>query len=180
MVSIALLRGINVGGNNMIKMADLKAALLEAGLKDVQTYIQSGNIIFRHAEKLDDAALEQLIGGCIREHFALNIPVIVRSGAEWEAILQQNPYNERGTEDAANWHFMLLSQEGDPALLSTIEADKYLPDLFTLSGRTIYLHIQKFGNTKLTNTLFDKKLKLVTTVRNYKTMKAIQELAAQL
>ncbi|RQO32504.1 DUF1697 domain-containing protein [Taibaiella sp. KBW10] len=179
-VSIALLRGINVGGNNMIKMADLKTVLSEAGLQEVTTYIQSGNIVFRHNDKLDDAALTTLIQNSIRNHFGLNIPVIIRSREEWQQILNENPYAASGVEDAVNWHYMLLSKVPDASLLSAIKAEQYLPDVFQLVHQTIYLHIQKFGNTKLTNTLFDKKLQLTTTVRNHKTMMAIAEIAAKI
>lgn len=179
-ISIALLRGINVGGNNIIKMETLRKVLTDAGLEDVATYIQSGNIVFRHKKSMKDTDCAALIASIIQAHFGLNIPVIVRSAAEWGQILSGNPYATGGKTDAENWHYMLLSQEPAAELVPAIDKAQYAPDLFEWVGKNVYLHIQKFGNTKLSNNLFDKKWKVTSTVRNHKTMLAIAALADKL
>lgn len=179
-ISIALLRGINVGGNNIIKMEILRKVLTDAGLEDVATYIQSGNIVFRHKKTLNAAGCATLIASVIKEQFGLIIPVIVRSAAEWEQILSGNPYTAGGKTDAENWHYMMLDQAPGTDLIPAIDPKLYVPDLFELVGPNVYLHITKFGNTKLANTLFDKKWKVVSTVRNHKTMLAITALVDKL
>lgn len=178
--SIALLRGINVGGNNIIKMEILRNVLTDAGLEDVATYIQSGNIVFRHKKTIKDSALATLIASAIKEHFGLSIPVIVRSATEWAQILAANPFATDGRTDTENWHYMMLSEEPAADLIPGIDKALYEPDLFEQAGKNVYLHIQKFGNTKLSNTLFDKKWKVTSTVRNHKTMLAIAALADKL
>lgn len=179
-ISIALLRGINVGGNNIIKMETLRKVLTDAGLKDVATYIQSGNIVFRHQKVMGTAQCAALIASVIKEQFGLTIPVIVRSAAEWEQILSGNPYAAGGKTDAENWHYMILNEAPGADLISAIDQTLYLPDRFEPAGPNVYMHITRFGNTKLTNTLFDKKWKVVSTVRNHKTMLAITALADKL
>jgi uncharacterized protein (DUF1697 family) len=179
-ISIALLRGINVGGNNIIKMETLRKVLTDAGLEEVNTYIQSGNIVFRHKKSLKDTDCAALIAAVIKEHFGLSIPVIVRSAAEWEQILHSNPFATNGRTDTENWHYMMLSQVPAADLIPAIDKALYEPDLFERVGNNVFLHIQKFGNTKLSNTLFDKKWKVISTVRNHKTMLAIAALADKL
>ncbi|MNT01049.1 hypothetical protein D3C72_1355000 [compost metagenome] len=179
-ISIALLRGINVGGNNIIKMETLRKVLTDAGLEDVATYIQSGNIVFRHKKSMKDADCAALIAAVIKEHFGLSIPVIVRSLTAWEQILRSNPFAADGRTDAENWHYMMLSEEPAADLVPAIDKALYEPDRFEQVGNNVFLHIQKFGNTKLSNTLFDKKWKVISTVRNHKTMLAITALADKL
>lgn len=87
---LALLRGINVGGKNLIKMADLKACFEAQGFQDVQTYIQSGNVIFRSAGS-DRAFLTHQIEAALLETFDYKLPVVVRSAAELQAIVEHAP-----------------------------------------------------------------------------------------
>ena len=87
---LALLRGINVGGKAMIKMADLKTALEAAGLSDVRTYIQSGNVLFS-AETADTDELVAKIAGVIQSSFGLQVDVVVFTKAAWQAIIAAAP-----------------------------------------------------------------------------------------
>jgi uncharacterized protein (DUF1697 family) len=87
---VALLRGINVGGKNKIKMADLKACMEALGFQDVRTYIQSGNVIFRTGER-SRARLIKQIEAALAETFGYDLPVVVRSAAEMQEIVAKAP-----------------------------------------------------------------------------------------
>lgn len=87
---LALLRGVNVGGNNMIKMAELKAALEADGFSDVRTYIQSGNVLFM-SDKKDTGTLAEHVKKSIAKHFAIDVGVAVFSKAEWQKVVHGAP-----------------------------------------------------------------------------------------
>ena len=91
MIYIALLRGINVSGQKKIKMADLRTYLGDAGLQDVQTYIQSGNIVFK-SENADKAELAQKISDEIKEAYGFDVPVLVLTADYLQSAIEQNTY----------------------------------------------------------------------------------------
>lgn len=87
---VALLRGINVGGNNLIRMADLRACFADHGFEDVTTYIQSGNVVFA-AERASEAELTQRIEGMLASSFAYNASVVLRSATQMRAVVAGAP-----------------------------------------------------------------------------------------
>ncbi|WP_233267594.1 DUF1697 domain-containing protein [Algibacter sp. L1A34] len=101
---IALLRGVNVGGKKKVLMAELRDFLTEIGFKNVQTYIQSGNIIF-NSEEEEQFKLEEKIGDAILANFGFEVPVLVRTHQELEAIFKNSPFSE---EKKKSSYFSLL------------------------------------------------------------------------
>jgi len=167
---IALLRGINVSGKNLIKMNQLTQALAEAGLINVRTYIQSGNVVYESAT--DQPVIdEKVISDIIRDRFGFDVPVQLIRRNELIQIHDQNPFiNDRGLP-VDKLHLTVLNSTPDFALLSKIGADSFLPDEFFVSGRAVYLYCPEgYGRTKLTNTFFEKKLKVSATTRNWATV----------
>ncbi|HEY5304213.1 MAG TPA: DUF1697 domain-containing protein [Acidimicrobiales bacterium] len=132
MRSVALLRGINVGGNHKIPMADLKTWLESAGFSSITTYIQSGNVVLEHAARTD---VQRRVRDAIVEKTGWNIAVVVRSVGEMRAVVAANPY--RGVEPT-KLHVSFLDTaptvEDDPA-----NAQRWLPEEFTVIGRDVYL-----------------------------------------
>lgn len=170
---IALLRGINVSGQRMIKMKDLETALEELAFSNVRTYIQSGNILFQ-CEKSDPSLLAGNIAGKILEHFGFEVPVVIRTFQELEKLSIDNPFLLTGNRDVNKLHVTLTDREPDPDEVRKIEKDPFLPDEFFVSGREIYLFCPNgYGRTKLTNTFFEKKLKTIATTRNWKTIQTL-------
>lgn len=104
MVYLALLRGINVGGNNLVKMSDLKEALGSAGFDDVRTYIQSGNVFFSSSET-DTDVLSTRVRACIKQQFKIDVGVGVFSKAEWQVIISNAP---RDWGKDSDWKHNLL------------------------------------------------------------------------
>lgn len=166
---LALLRGINVGGKNQLPMQALRAFFETAGCSKVETYIQSGNVVFRApARKL--AGLAKEVEGAIRAGVGLEVPVVLRSGAELEAAVAANPYVKKGV-DPTLLYLVFLADIPDAAAVKALDPARSPPDTFVVRGREVYLHCPNgYGRSKLTNAWFDAKLGTVSTVRNWRTV----------
>ena len=166
--SIALLRGINVGGNRKIPMADLRAWLDAAGFTDVRTYIQSGNVVVEHETKLDVASR---VHDAIEEHSGLDVPVIVRTSQELSAIVAANPYH--GVEPT-RLHVSFLADVPDAVATKTANASDCAPEEFTMVGREVYLHLPE----GMGRSVMVPRLKLIknATTRNWNTVLALVDL----
>jgi uncharacterized protein (DUF1697 family) len=177
---ISLLKGINVGGHNKIKMDALRQMYLKLGYTDVQSYIQSGNLIFRTNET-DKQLIEQRITNGIAHDFGLNIAVLVLTETELEATLKNNPFSADSSDNPNYMYLTFLSEVPDQTLMDTIVPESYLPDKFCHWNKVIYVYCPGgYGNTKLTNAFFEKKLKLTATCRNLKTSEKLLAMAEKL
>jgi len=177
---ISILRGINVGGRNSIKMDALRQMYSDLGYTDVQSYIQSGNVLFRH-QRSDTRTLEQVISRCIAETFGINVPVLVLTIDELRNAINNNPFTTTDPKDPNTIHLNFLSEMPDTGLVDKITPERFLPDEFRLLGKVIYLHCPNgYGNTKLNNTFFEKKLKIAATCRNLKTTTELLAMADKL
>jgi uncharacterized protein (DUF1697 family) len=166
---IILLRGINVSGKNKILMKTLKELLQSIGYKEVQTYIQSGNIVLRSEE--DKHTIRQKIKEMIKNAFAYEISVLVKTPEEWKIILDNNPYKK---EDSKQQYFTFLSEPPSASIHITIDSKK---DTFKIIGNMVYvLAVGGYGKTKLHNQFFEKKLNQRTTTRNLKTTLKLLEM----
>ncbi|KAA0992388.1 DUF1697 domain-containing protein [Dyadobacter aurulentus] len=177
---VAILRGINVSGHNLIKMPALVSLLEKEGFEDCKTYIQSGNVLF-NTEKADEQKVSARIKTAIENAFGYDVPVIVLSLAALRSVLEQNPFLELQHEDITKLHATFLSEIPDKEAFGKIDGDKYKPDEFILVGNTIYLFCPDgYGRTKLNNNFFENKLKVTATTRNWKTVVELVRLAEAL
>ncbi|GMA14035.1 DUF1697 domain-containing protein [Deinococcus metallilatus] len=168
MKHVALLRGINVGGNRKVPMKDLKATFERLGFRGVQTYIQSGNVVFQ-AEKVDQAAIEE----ALRLEFGFPVDVMLRSAAEWSALAPRNPYPAQAAADGTKVHVAFLHQVPTAERLDALSARASGEDTWVCLGRELYLHTPGgLGQSKLNLT----PLKQAATVRNWRTVENIGEL----
>lgn len=179
-IYIALLRGINVGGKNKIKMVDLKGACEEIGLHKVQTYIQSGNILFQSDE--EENTLKEKIEKQMEAVFKLSIPVVIRNIHELETIIADCPFSKEQiaeAETASQTESLYVSLMGKAPVKESIERFSSLNhgnDQYWIVGRDIYLlFYQSIRNAKLAANL--GKLNEQGTVRNWKTISKLLELA---
>jgi len=162
---LALLRGINVSGKNKILMKDLKILCESLGWVNVQTYIQSGNVVF---ESTAEKGLAVSLSEAIRKTYGFEVPVVIRNLDEMRKIMAVEAFPG---SDPAFQHVTLLESQPEKGLVDAIPAEKYLPDCFLMHEKEIYLYCPGgYGNTKLNNTFFEKKLKTTATARNRKTM----------
>jgi uncharacterized protein (DUF1697 family) len=166
---IALLRGINVGGNNMIKMADLKVCLEKAGFQDVKTYIQSGNVLLK-SNGTNTAQLAQSIESAIEKQWHIPVGVAVRSEEQWQGIIQAAP--QRWGKDTSFKHNLLVMLEPydiDDALAAIGELKPKIESV-TAGDGVLYqsLSWELFGRTT-SGKLAGKPIYKRMTVRNYNT-----------
>jgi uncharacterized protein (DUF1697 family) len=173
---ISILRGINVSGHNMIRMDALKKLYEDIGFKQVQTYIQSGNVLFRE-KKTDGWILGKTIAEKIAELFGFTVPVLVKELSELETVLAGNPFINERKSDIKSLHVTFLSRVPEPSFVEKL-AVQAGNDEFIIAGNVIYLYCPDgYGRTKLTNTFFENKLKIVATTRNWKTIIELVNLA---
>ena len=143
---VALLRGINVGGNNKVAMADLREVVASLGHTDVSTYIQSGNVLFtaRNGGAQDATALATDLERAIREAFGLKLRVVVLSRAELAQVISDNPYQAEPNPKYV--HAMFFPAEPGPEVRECVAAaerqaaGKGGRDEATVVGRTLFLH----------------------------------------
>ncbi len=170
----AFLRGINVGGHNKIAMQELRHLLSDIGFKDVKTYIQTGNIVFKSLET-DKKLLVSKIEQSILEHFDFSIPAIVKTPVEIDIILEKCPFNE---EEKQASYFVLLYKTPNQEQIASLSAYEFPNEKFKLINDCVYLHSTTgYGRAKANNNFFEKKLNNIATTRNYKTLKKVIDLS---
>lgn len=182
-IYIALLRGINVGGKNMIKMAELKKVLQDLGLCDVKTYIQSGNVLFKSNE--EEGALKIKIENAIEAEFGFPVPVILRKAEELEKIAASCPFSEEAvksaeaTSEGESLYVSLMQYEPSKEAEERVVPYRTESDEYVIMGREVYLLFHKsIRNSKLANNLH--KLGSPSTVRNWKTLNKLIELSKEM
>ena len=174
---IALIRGINVGGNKILPMADLREALTKSGLNQVKTYIQTGNVIFKYSGIAVDK-LENHIASVIKERFGFDIVVIVRKPEELQIIIDKCPFSQQKMEKS---YFALLHQEPDGELMNNLQEITFPNEEFVVTPQCVYLFSAAgYGRAKANNNFFENKLKVNATSRNYKTMTKLLSLCQDL
>lgn len=169
---IALIRGINVGGHKKLKMADLKLLFEELGFENVVTYIQSGNVVFT-ATKAN--GLAERISKEIEKQFGWEVPVLVKTANDIAKILIDCPFEESKKTEA---YFMLFATPPKQELMDTVAEISYPNEEFFLTPECVYIYFGNgYGNAKLNNNFFEKKLKIAATTRNYRTLVKLVEIA---
>ena len=172
---VALLRGINVGGNNKLPMKDLVAIFERAGCARVRSYIQSGNIVLE-AEAEVAVGLAARVSAEIERRFRMRVPVMLRTARELRAVARKNPLLEAGAS-VESLHVIFLAEGPGKSRAATLDPDRSPPDTFVVKGREIYLSCPNgVGRSKLTNAWFDAKLGTVSTGRNWRTVLKLVEM----
>ncbi|MDC8002936.1 DUF1697 domain-containing protein [Aureisphaera galaxeae] len=168
---IGLLRGINVGGQKKIKMADLRELFESLGFQSVQSYIQSGNVIFSSEEKELAAKIER----AIFDTWGWKVPVFVRTAKEIEAVLANCPYPQEKKEKS---YFSLLYDMPSAEKIEAASQISYPNEEFFITEQCIYFYCSTgYGKAKLSNNWFERKLGVSATARNYRTLTKLLELA---
>lgn len=172
-----MLRGINVSGQKIIRMERLRASCAALGFRNVETYLQSGNVVFL-GNKQPSSTLERRIGGAIRRDFGFAVPVIVKTSREMADVVAGNPFlRERGI-DTSKLHVTFLSATVPTGVLKNLDTLPTPRDRFHAGRREIYLYCPDgYGRTALSNAALEKALSVQATTRNWKTVNALLEMA---
>jgi uncharacterized protein (DUF1697 family) len=168
---VAFLRAINVGGNTIIKMADLKQMFESLGLENVQTYIQSGNVIFESPEK-DTAALERQIEQQIEAAAGHKTQLFVRTLKQVQGIAKKCPFTVKDNETA---YVTFLNSKPDKKQQQALLSYKSDADDFAIEGSEVYGLRRDREKSILSNNFIEKILKISGTTRNMTVIKKIAE-----
>lgn len=181
MIYIALLRGVNVGGKNKIKMAELRLHLESMGLNQVKTYIQSGNIVFESND--NEESLQKQIEKKIEEEFGFSVSVVLRTGMELESIVENCPFSEKDVSEAKasavgeSLYVALLLESPPQETIERLNNYKNEYETYKSENREIYLlFYNSIRNSKLSNQL--QKLGTPVTIRNWKTLNKLNTLVS--
>ena len=172
----ALLRGINIGPNKRIAMPALRAIVESLGHRDVETYLQSGNVVFTPAPDATAdlaASLERAIAAAT----GFDVAVVVRTGGELAETVAANPYE---VDDPTRLVVAFLGDEIEPAQLGLRNLGDYLPDELTAVGRVLYISIPNGqARSKLMEDLTKRRQPTTVTVRNWRTVTALADMTAE-
>ena len=172
---VAFLRGINVGGKNKIKMETLREICAAIGFENVKTYINSGNLVFETA-KIDDKNLAEKIEKAIEKEFGLQIKTIVRSIAEIENIVKNNPFDGQFENDK-DLHVFFLDEELPDEKRETLLSNNNENEQFAVRGREIFCLLKiSVLDSLIGKDYIAKKLKIPSTARNWRTVNKVLEL----
>lgn len=177
---ISLLRGINVG-KKQIPMKELKTLYESLEFKNVQTYIQSGNVLFQ-CKKTKPEKLSQLVEKQIQKTFGFEVSVLHLTLPDIEAVIAENPFADLLISGAEKLYVaFLITSVADLERLKKLNEMDFSPDKFSVTDKAIYIWCDKsYGTTKINNNFFEAKLKISATTRNWNTTLKLRELAKEL
>ncbi|RMB58557.1 DUF1697 domain-containing protein [Dokdonia sinensis] len=172
---IALLRGINVGGHRKILMADLKVLFQELGFKNVETHIQSGNVVFESCGG-DVSAFAKAIKEKIKQSYNFEVLTLVLDLQTLQKIILDCPFPKEQKEKS---YFILLDNPPTKEKTATLNAEVYADEEFHITSRCVYFFASNgYGRAKLTGNIIERKLNVNATARNYRTMSKLLEMAS--
>ena len=176
-VYVAMLRGVNVGGNSL-KMDWLRQACEDLGLQNVRTYVQSGNIVF--SSRGGALKLAQTLKETIDAQTRLPVTVVLRSAGDFAKAVANNPFLKQKGIDVTKLHVTFLGKDPVRPALDRLDALAGTRDQYRLSGSELYLNCPiNYGETKLSNGAIEKILGVGATTRNWKTVMTLHAMAAE-
>jgi uncharacterized protein (DUF1697 family) len=176
---IALLRAVNMGGRNMIKMAELKRVFEALGFGRVQTYIQSGNVLFTTEEA--EQPLRQSIEREIKAAFGFPVTTVLRTTAELRQLIGNCPFAEDTLREGESLYVSLLAEAPSPEGIERLLAyDSETDECRILCREVFVLYRQPMPDSKLQNTFLEQKLGVRATARNWRTINTLADMAQAL
>jgi uncharacterized protein (DUF1697 family) len=176
MRTIALLRGINVGGSKKVPMAQLRALMDRLGFDDVATYVQSGNVVFSGPRRSARKIADEIEAGIVDE-FGFEVLITIRTREELAAVVAANPLGASVAEGKLH-HVLFLSAAPAPEVLADLDAAAHAPETFELIGRELFVSTPNgVAESRLFRALTEKRLGVRATARNWRTVEKLLELA---
>jgi uncharacterized protein (DUF1697 family) len=177
MVLVSMLRGVNVGPHHRMKMADLKAVYESLGMAEVETFIQSGNVVFRTAGRSGDRVAAR-IEEAIEARFGFAAPVVVRTAAELRSVVERNPFAGRADLDGSRLAVHFLGRAPEAAGRAKLAAIPPAPEEVRLDGRELYIYYTSgMARPKLSLAQVERALAVPMTARNWNTVEKLLEMA---
>ena len=180
MKTIAFLRGIKVSGKRLLPMAELKQLLTKLGATEIVTYIQSGNVVFTQPKSKTKAITPEKLSLAIQQQFSFDVPIAMRNSDQLQALITNSKVKKLIAHqgDDSKLHVTFLSPQQTIQQLEVLNTTDAGEDTWVEAEGEIVLNCPNgYGNTKLTNTLIERKLKVQATTRNWKTVNEMIRLA---
>ena len=177
---ISILRGINVGGQKIIKLDALRKMYENLGFKSVKTYFQSGNVIFK-SKDFKISVLEQNISRQIKKDFGFDVPVIALTIDKLKKIIDDNPLSKDIRKDASFLLVTFLSSKPKSFEREVIESKRSAKEEISFSEDAVYLYCPDgYGISKLSNSFLETRLKVGATTRNWRTTNELLKIAQEI
>jgi uncharacterized protein (DUF1697 family) len=177
---VAMLRGINVGSGKVVKMERLRASFAALGFGGVRTYVQSGNVVFESEQK-SATGLSKKIEEKIQRDFGFTVPVLVKTSKEIAQTVNDNPLVKEKGIDHSKLHVTFSSDAPPKTAVKALEPLATGRERFRILNREISLYCPDgYGRTKLSNTAIEKRLSVVATTRNWRTVNTLLEMCRSL
>jgi uncharacterized protein (DUF1697 family) len=179
-VMISMLRGVNVGGHNQVKMDALRKLYESLNLCEAQTYVQSGNVVFKTAER-NPSIVAKKIADAIEKAFGFRTDVILRTSAQMKDAIAKNPFAKRKDTDPSKLLVTFLAGEPASEFTNAVLSKEYDPEELLIAGRELYIYFPNgMGRTKLNWLAVVKALGTTGTGRNLNSVMKLLEMAEQL
>jgi uncharacterized protein (DUF1697 family) len=179
-VAISLLRGVNVGGHHIIRMEELRELYESMGLSQAQTYVQSGNVVFRTGAR-DFARLAKRIADGIEQRFCFRPGVILRTAAELRCVVAANPFASRRDLDPRRMLVLFLANQPPADARERILRIDCEPEELRMEGRELYIYYPNgMARPKVSWTFIEKTLQTSSSGRNWSTVRKLVEMAESL
>ncbi|MFZ1158488.1 MAG: DUF1697 domain-containing protein [Candidatus Sulfotelmatobacter sp.] len=173
---VAMLRGINLGPHKRVKMEALRKSFESAGLRNVQTYIQSGNVVFK-AGKTSSATLRKKIEEQITGDLGFSSLTILRSQEELGKVIKANPFLKQAGANHEGLHVIFLPKPPETDVLKQLQSLTKAPDESCCLGQEIYLHLPNgFSRSSMMNNPIERKFLVQATTRNWRTVNNIYQM----
>lgn len=180
MIVISMLRGVNLGPHKRIKMDALRDLYQALGFKDPQTYVQSGNVLFKTSERSLASVAKRIEKG-IEETFGFHSNLILRTAAEMQSVIARNPFATRSGIEPGKLLVTFLAGEPTPEARAKLAAIKCDPEELRLDGRELYIYYPNgMGRSKLSPALVERALKISGTGRNWNSVTKMLEMAEKM
>jgi uncharacterized protein (DUF1697 family) len=164
------LRAVNVGGHNKVPMPRLRSALEDLGWTDVESYVQSGNVV-ADTGSLGAAAVEQQVADVLRREFAVDVDVMVRTKAQLAKVIRANPFASEAKADPTKVHVNFLAKAAPVAAKKAFAPDQFDPERFEFGEKCLYFfYADGAGRSKMGTAPWAKKLGVPGTSRNWRTV----------
>ncbi len=174
---IGLLRAVNLGAHNKIGMSELRELLTDLGMRNVQTLLQSGNVVFR-SEVRTTSEVERLIETAAAQRLRLVTDVVVRAAKEWKGIIADNPFPKEAKQDPSHLLAVILKDAPTRANIAALQDAIVGREIVSVRGRCAYMvYPDGIGRSRLTSAVIEKALATRVTGRNWNTVLKLSALA---
>lgn len=179
MFALSFLRGINVGGRNKIRMADLRQLYADLGMTNVRSLLQSGNVIFA-SSNADLTSVKLELEDGIRSAFGLDIQVLLRSADNFEDIIARHPFSAEQLNEPRKTAVVFLSGAPVSSAVDALSESNPGREVIHAAGRELYIfYTDGMARSKLDNKRIENRLGLIATARNWNTCLKLQRLLAE-